>query len=358
MTDRVRVGVIGTGWWATQFHLPGLLSYDRAEVVALADRDPERLRLAGDAFGIEARFDDHRAMLDAGIVDAAIVVVPHVHHYAVARDVLDAGVSVLVEKPMTLTSADAWDLVRRADESGLHLVVGYTFQFTRHAARAREIVQSGKLGSIRLVTGLFASMVESYFRGQPDDYAGVFNFPVTGPSPTTYGDPAISGGGQGQTQVTHPMGMVHWVTGLRTTEVYAAMANHDLATDLVDAITYRLDNGALGTMAATGGIRPGQEEMEHVIYEGTEGVMMQDLARGRLRITYADGTVEEPPDLEPDEQYPAERPARCLVDLVGGDGVNSAPGAPAAATVGFLEAAYASAASGAPVGVPAATSTR
>jgi predicted dehydrogenase len=346
---RPRIGVIGTGWWATQFHLPGLLAYERAEVAGLADPDPENLHRAGDAFGIARRHLDYHDLLDG--VDGVVVAVPHAFHYEIAKAALDAGVSVMLEKPMTLASADAWDLVDSAESRGLHLVVGYTFQFTEHAARAREIVQSGRLGSVNLVNGQFSSMVQSYLEGRPGDYRDVFGFPLTGPGARTYSDPAISGGGQGQTQVTHPMGMVFWVTGLRAAEVHAWMADHGAAVDMVDAIACRFDNGGLGTMASSGQIHPGQREVEFVVYHGSEGIMVQDLTAGTLEVSYADGTSER---VTSADAYPAHATARCLVDLLAGDDpavVNRAPGHAGARTVEYLEAAYQSAAKGSPVRV-------
>jgi predicted dehydrogenase len=346
----VRIGVIGTGWWATQFHLPGLVSYPACSVEALADPDPAKLAAAGEAFAVpaERRFEKYGDLLSSGLVDGVVIAVPHAFHYEIARAALDAGVHVMLEKPMVLAAADAWDLVRRSEAAGLHLVVGYTFQFTDHARRAREIVQSGRLGDVHLVTGQFASMVQSYLQGRPGDYQDVFGFPLTGPGERTYSDPAIAGGGQGMTQVTHPMGLAFWVTGRRAVEVHAFMADHGAAVDMVDAIAYRLDNGGLGTMASTGQIHPGQREVEHVIYHGTEGVLVQDLTAGTLDVSYADGTNES---VTSADTYPATATARCLVDLIAGtDGAeNRGPARPAAATVEFLEAAYQSARSGQPV---------
>src|SRR3954447_6426287 len=248
----VRVGVVGTGWWATQHHIPGLLAYEHCEVVALADRDPVNLERAAAAFRIGRTYADHQALLDAGDVDCVVVAVPHAYHYEIARDGLDAGLGVLVEKPMVLRAAEAWDLVERSQARDLPLVVGYTFQFTRVAERARRALRDGEIGDLLLVSGLFASMVQSYYSSRPADYADVFNFPLTGPKADTYSNPSISGGGQGQTQITHAMGMVLWATGRRAVEVNAKMSNAGLDVDLVDAISFTLANGAIGTMAATG----------------------------------------------------------------------------------------------------------
>jgi len=348
--NKVRVGVVGTGWWATQFHIPGLLAYEHCDIVALADRDPVNLQRAAEAFGVGRTYTDHQALLDAGEVDCVVVAVPHAYHYEIARDTLDAGLGVLVEKPMVLRAAEAWDLVERSKARDLPLVVGYTFQFTRAAERARLALREGQIGDLLLVSGLFASMVQSYYSSRPGDYADVFKFPLTGPKADTYSDPAISGGGQGQTQITHAMGMVLWATGARAVEVNARMANVGLDVDLVDAISYTLDNGAIGTMAATGSVKPGQGEQLELRYYGSDGYILQQPLTGTLTIQ-SDGSPPELVDTPADDVYPAYATARCLVDLVRGEGENHAPAEPAAATVEFLEAAYRSAREKRPVRV-------
>ncbi|HWL44428.1 MAG TPA: Gfo/Idh/MocA family oxidoreductase [Ilumatobacter sp.] len=356
MGERVRIGVIGTGWWATQHHLPGLLADDRVAVTALADNDPAKLTAAGEAFGVDQRFDDPYELISSGVVDGVVIAVPHAFHHRFAAAALDAGVHVLVEKPMTLTSADAFDLVSRAQSQRLHLVVGYTFQFTRHARRAREIVHGGEIGELRLVSALFSSMVESYLRGRPGDYADVFGFPITGPSASTYSDPVLSGGGQGQTQVTHLMGMAFHVTGRHATQVTAQMSEFGLAVDLADAIAFRLDDGSVGTAASTGSLPPYQTERQSIHYFGSSGTLVQDLAAGTLVLDRAGETIEvEPPLDDPSERYPTHATARGLVDLILGGHDNPGAGAAAADTVAFIEAAYRSAVDG---GRPVTPATR
>lgn len=343
---QANIGVIGAGWWASQFHIPSLQAYEKANLVAVADPDAAKLAATADHYGITETYADYQELLSSAGVDGVVIAVPHVYHHEIAKAALDGGVHVLVEKPMVLTAADARDLVDTADAANLHLMVGTTYQFTRNARQAQDIIQSGKIGTPLLVSGLFASMVESYYRGNPDDYAPIFQYPVHGPAEDTYSDPKIAGGGQGQTQLSHGMGMVFWVTGLRAVEVSALMENRDLAVDLVDAISYRFDNGAIGTMGATGSLAPGQPQQQEFRYYGTEGFVLQELIHGKLAVYYNDGTSEEFPDLGEDELYPAHLPSQTLADLILGGEDNPAPGRTAAATVEFLEAAYRSAEQG------------
>jgi predicted dehydrogenase len=346
LSSTPRIGVVGTGWWATQAHLPALTSYDGAVVTAIADPDDAARTAAAERFSIERSYADPNDLFSSGDVDGVIVAVPHVHHYPLAKAALDAGLHVMVEKPMVLESSHAWDLVDTAAAAGLHLMVGYAYHYTRAAARVAELVGSGRIGELLHVSGLFASMVESFLRGQPDDYAGVFNYPVTGPGTSTYADPAIAGGGQGQTQVTHAMAMVLWVSGRRVAEVSALMDNRDLAVDLVDAIAFRLDNGAVGTMASTGSLRPGQPSQQEFRYYGTDGFVLQDLLAGTVVAHFNDGSSEELEPLGPDEVFPAAATSRGFADLIAGHGENRAPGVTGAHVVEFLEAAYRSAAEG------------
>jgi predicted dehydrogenase len=345
-----RIGVIGTGWWATQFHLPGLMAYDGVDVVALADPDTSKLAAAAEHFGVERSYEDPQELIGSGDLDGVMIVVPHAYHYDLARAALDARLHVFVEKPMVLTASHAWDLVRRAAEADLHLTVGYTYQHTRAAAKVREVITAGGIGELIHVAGLFASMVQSYYQGQPEDYRSVFDFPMTGPGAATYSDPKISGGGQAMTQITHAMGMVLWATDRRVDEVAAYMSNRGLDVDLVDAISYRMDNGAIGTMAATGSLAPGQPQQQEFRYYGTEGFVLQDLLGGTVEVHRNDGTSEVLDPLGEDEIYPAHLPGQRFADLIAGSGENLAPAEAAARVVEFLEAAYRSAELRRPVG--------
>ncbi|HET7572628.1 MAG TPA: Gfo/Idh/MocA family oxidoreductase [Gaiellaceae bacterium] len=341
MSSTARIGVIGGGWWSTMCHLPALAANPRAELVGIADPDPERLARATASFETRG-FASHRELLEAG-VDAVVIAVPHAYHFEPARDAIEAGVHVMLEKPMTIAAADAWTLVRLARERGVHLQLGYTYHFTRHARRAKEIFERGELGELQLVSGLFASMAESYYRGAPDEYAEVMGNPLLLPTPETYSDPAIAGGGQATTQITHAIGMVLWLTGARAEEVSAYTADHQLAVDLVDAVSYRLDGGALGTMASTGGLRPGQPQQQELRYYGTEGYLLQEIWAGRLELVRNDGTHEVLDPLGDDERYPAGATSAGIVDLALGGEENLAPAEVGAAAVEFVELTYASA---------------
>lgn len=346
MSSKARVAVVGAGWWGSKAHIPSLATYEHAELAAIVDPDEARVRAAGDRTGVTRLHTDYRDLF-TGDIDGVVVAVPHAYHYEIARTSLDAGLHVLIEKPMVLKALEARDLVQRADANDLHLMVGYTFHFTRHTQLARELVQSGRIGDVMFVSALFASAVEAFYRGRPEEYE--LDDPVAGPLASTYSDPTIAGGGQGQTQITHAIDTVFWITGLHAVEVTGYMANFHLEVDLVDALSYRLSNGGIGTMGATGTIAPGMEMQEEFRYYGTKGVLLHDLAKGKLSFLPNNGEPEIFPDLVGDEIFPDKEPARGFVDTILGTCENPAPGRTAAFSVEFLEAAYRSARDARPV---------
>jgi predicted dehydrogenase len=277
-----------------------------------------------------------------------VVATPHTTHHAIAAEVLSRGVPLMLEKPMVLRAREARQLVKLADERRVPLVIGYPYHFVEQHARLRARIAEGALGQLQLVDNLFASMVLEYYRANPQAYADVFRWQVTGPQPTTYSEPSIAGGGQGHLQVTHSAGLLLWLTDLRPREVAAFMERFDVKVDLCDAISVRFDGGAVGTLASTGAIPVNQsahQQLEHRIY-GSAGYALLDPMAGTCSIYYNDGSIERLDDVPSDRRYPQEATSRHLVDLVLAEGevANRSSGEIGARVVELLEAAYRSAA--------------
>jgi predicted dehydrogenase len=124
--ETLRVGVIGGGLIAQVAHLPSLRALaGRFAITALADPSRAVREALGARYGIRSLHSDHRALLDRGDVDAVLVCSPNATHAEVALDALDAGLHVLVEKPLCLTPADADRIAARRDATGRVVQVGY-----------------------------------------------------------------------------------------------------------------------------------------------------------------------------------------------------------------------------------------
>src|SRR5712692_5078765 len=122
VASKARIAVIGTGWWSTTAHIPALQQNPHAELVALCDRSSEALERATTAFGPIATYSDCQAMLAAETLDGAVIATNHNSHYELAKACLEAGLHVLLEKPMVLRAAHAYELLRLAQAKGRELI--------------------------------------------------------------------------------------------------------------------------------------------------------------------------------------------------------------------------------------------
>ncbi len=348
----VRVAVVGAGWWGSAYHVPALAAHPDALLVAVCDVDRTRARDAVEQTGgqgatpVRARtFTDLGAALDAVELDAVVVATPSAAHHGVAVQAIDARLHVLVEKPLALTADDAFDLVRRSERAGIELSVGYTAQHAPAARFARDMVRT-RIGRLVQVTVEFSSSAGELFAA-----AATGGTMSRGQHPAAYS--AANGGGMAHTQLSHALGMLTWATGEEVAVIGGITATHGLEVDVDDAFVFRLRGGATGVAVATGTVRGPLPARQHIRYQGTEGVVEQDMLRARTVLYRADGSrlVREPGQHEP--AYRAGEPARAFVDLVRGAATeNPAPARPAAAAVAAVETALRAAHQGGLLPVP------
>jgi len=336
--SRARIALIGAGWFGRLAAVPAVLNHPDADLVAVCDRDRTRAQETADEHDVEHVFTDVGDLIEAGVADGVVVAVSQTAHHRVCAQALAGGLHVLVEKPMVLTAAHAWELVKLAAARDLVLMVGETFHFTSVSQRVREMVQSGRLGELVQIAGTFNSHTAKLFAGAsalPDGRGG------------GYADPALAGGGQGHTQVSHLAGLALWTCGESVDGVFGYLDNRGLRVDLVDAIVARLSGGGSLSLSATGTMPSGHPPRNRLEYYGTTGCLVHDLGTATATLSLPDEPVETF-DLEPGEDtYPLEAPARLFVDLINGTAVeNLAPGESAARAVELLDAAYRSAADG------------
>lgn len=131
--DTVRVGVIGVGYLG-KFHAQKYVGMQGVDLVGVVDTDHD----CADRIAAECNcrpFYDYRDLL--GLVDAVSIVVPTVNHYQVALACIDAGVDMLLEKPMTVTLAEADDLIDRTEKKNLVFQIGHLERFNA-AVQAME----------------------------------------------------------------------------------------------------------------------------------------------------------------------------------------------------------------------------
>jgi predicted dehydrogenase len=169
----LKVGVVGFGYWGPKI-VRNFNDIPEATLAWVTDRDPDRLERVQADYPYVRTTMDYDEML-ASDIDAVVVATPIRTHFALARAALLAGKHVLVEKPLTACSADATELTRLADERGLTLMVGHTFEYNAAIRQLRDIVASGELGDIyyvdaaRLNLGLFQQDINVLWDLAPHD---------------------------------------------------------------------------------------------------------------------------------------------------------------------------------------------
>jgi predicted dehydrogenase len=349
---KLRLGVIGAGSWALASHLPNLARRaDEVQFVAVCRQGQPQLQTIAREYGFEIASEDYRDVVAAG-VDICVVAGPSSLHHEHAKAALEAGAHVLVEKPVTIDPADAWDLAAIAARHDRHLLCSFGWNYLPMLRSAHELLGRVGIGEIEQLNISMSSVTRELLSGRgayPDadaDFA---------PEPGTWTDPRLSGGGYGQAQLSHALGLALWLTGLRGSEAFSFMRSAlDAPVELYDACAVRYDNGAIGTIAG-GAAHTGYDDNKHqldVRAIGSEGHFYCDLQREMVWI-YRAGGEDIKLEVQPGEAlYNCDGPPNALVDLALGRPVeNCSPGELGARTVELLDAIYRSAQAGAPVSV-------
>jgi predicted dehydrogenase len=141
----IKVGIIGCGKVADQ-HATQIQRIADAEIVAVCDSEPLMAAQMCERFRAKHHFTDVKDMLNAGAVDVVHVTTPPQSHFELGRFCLESGCHVYIEKPFTLVTAEAEELIDLAVAKGLKLIAGHNAQFTHAMVRMRELVRSGFLG--------------------------------------------------------------------------------------------------------------------------------------------------------------------------------------------------------------------
>ena len=146
MSDKVRLGLVGTSWWADMMYLPAIRSHDGATLVGVCGQDAGRTSAFAERYAIPSAYTDYREMFRGGSLDAVIVATPDDTHKAITLAALDAGLHVLCEKPLALNAADAAQMLERAEaRQRTHLVL-YTWRWQPVFAYLKSLLDDGFVG--------------------------------------------------------------------------------------------------------------------------------------------------------------------------------------------------------------------
>ena len=155
----LNVGIIGYGYWGPNL-TRNFFEIPMSELVAISDLKQDRLQRARTLYPDVVTTPDYTELFDLDL-DAVVISTPPATHYPLAKECLEHGLHVLVEKPLTLTSEHAEELINLAASKGLTLMVGHTFEYNSAVMALKDYINNGELGDIyyldaaRLNLGLF-----------------------------------------------------------------------------------------------------------------------------------------------------------------------------------------------------------
>ena len=169
--DRLRVGLIGSGFIAKQKHLPGWeKARKKAQVVALCDPNEAQAKELARAHGVPKVYKDFRQMLEAEHLDAVDICSPPRTHAELAICSLKAGAHALIEKPMAINTEECDRILAAARETGRKICVAHSDLFYPSFLKAREMVRAGAIGDFRGMR-IFLSTPMDYITSKPDHWA-------------------------------------------------------------------------------------------------------------------------------------------------------------------------------------------
>ena len=240
--EPVRLGVIGTGIMGVS-HIGDIVGREDTVIAGLCEPRPGGADAALAVIAAAGRpappvEPDWRRFLDVTAreqrLDAVILLTPHALHFEQAAAALEAGLDVLLEKPMVVNAEEAVELIRVRDRTGRLLVIAFNGSLSPRIRAAAAMIRSGQLGALLNVN----AMVWQDWRGHSQ---GTWRM-----------DPAMSGGGFMFDTGAHMLNTVCDLAGENVTEVAAWLEPDGSPVDVRGAVLARLASGALITMNGCG----------------------------------------------------------------------------------------------------------
>jgi len=143
----LRVGVIGVGYWGPNL-IRNFVANPGTEMKMCCDLRRERLDYINSLYPAIKTSDSCKEVVESAEIDLVAICTPVFTHYELAKKSLEAGKHVLIEKPMTSTSAEGEELLNLAEQKGLHIFVDHTCIFTGAVVKIKELIKTGEIGDL------------------------------------------------------------------------------------------------------------------------------------------------------------------------------------------------------------------
>ena len=244
---KAKIGVIGAGWWATEFHIPHLKERDDVELISVCKLEKDELNFVKEKYGFKYASTDFIEALDFEKLDGVVIASPHFAHFENTKAALERGYHVAVEKPMTTNTKDAQIIHDLVKEKKVELLTPNGFNWNPLMAKAEDHVKNGVIGEIKHIDASFSSSLVDLFQGIPLSESDDHTFQ---PKASTWSDPSKAGG-YGWGQLSHMFAGVLKITKLNPEKVFCLSVPSPTGVDYTDAISLRFENGATGAFSGS-----------------------------------------------------------------------------------------------------------
>ena len=146
MSKQVRIGIVGTSWWADSMYMPALVNHPDAEVRAVVGRDPNHARAFANQWNVGQVCTSLEELLATEPIDAIVISTPNNQHYPMAMTAIEHGLHVLCEKPLGMNYTEASRMADAAERAGIHAMVPFTYRFMPTARYLKELIEQGYIG--------------------------------------------------------------------------------------------------------------------------------------------------------------------------------------------------------------------
>lgn len=246
---KIRLGIIGMGNMGSG-HFRHVMDgkCPSVEVTAVSDINPEKLNFPKQYPDVKC-FTDTTEMLDSGLIDAALIAVPHYDHPTWAIECFNRSIHVLTEKPAGVYARQVREMNDAAANSGVKFGIMFNQRTNPLYAKAREIVQSGELGAPKRLVWI----ITNWYRTQAYYNSGSWRATWSG-----------EGGGVLLNQAPHNLDLWQWIFGMpKRIRAFCSFGKyHEI--DVEDDVTIygEYENGATATFITTTGDAAGTNRLE------------------------------------------------------------------------------------------------
>jgi len=244
-----------------------LRELEEAELVAIYDDDPQRLREAADRYGVKDTYSDYRHLLKRDDVDAVVIASENAKHAELAVAAAEAGKHMIVEKPLATTLEDAERMIRAAERAGVKLQQAFVMRWHDATVAVKRMLDDGAVGKILAITTT-----------NHGKFPGLW-----------FDDPKLAGGGAVMDHTVHTADLMRWYTKDEIDEVYAVIGKNirsELRSEDCALISLKFRGGVIGSIDCSWSRHEGWPIWGDVYLGifGTDGYIVVDAFRSCINV--------------------------------------------------------------------------